>query len=124
MGQAVQACARRDAEAFALVGLACGLGARYPRFAAENASQVAGSYGGVAFMILAVLFIIVMIVLLLLLFTVGVVLSGVLPALLAGVEMPPLLPALPTFLRDDIGYFIDVLPMLTTSEAVNAPRVV
>ena len=50
--------------AFALVGLATGLGARYPRFAADNPSQVAGSYGGVAFMILAVLFIIVMIVLL------------------------------------------------------------
>lgn len=50
--------------AFALVGLACGLGARYPRFAADNPSQVAGSYGGIAFMILAVLFIIVMIVLL------------------------------------------------------------
>ncbi|HYE87077.1 MAG TPA: hypothetical protein VEA16_12025 [Vicinamibacterales bacterium] len=49
--------------AFALVGLACGLGARYPRFSADNASQIAGSYGGVAFMILAVLFIIVMIVL-------------------------------------------------------------
>ncbi|HET7698030.1 MAG TPA: hypothetical protein VFK57_20115 [Vicinamibacterales bacterium] len=40
----------------ALVGLATGLGARYPRFAADNASQVAGSYGGVAFMIVAVLF--------------------------------------------------------------------
>jgi len=50
--------------AFALVGLACGLGARYPRFAADNPSQVAGSYGGVAFMILATLFILVMIVLL------------------------------------------------------------
>ena len=50
--------------AFALVGLATGLGARYPRFAADNPSQVAGSYGGVAFMILAVLFIIVMIALL------------------------------------------------------------
>ena len=50
--------------AFALVGLATGLGARYPRFAADNPSQVAGSYGGVAFMILAVLFILVMIVLL------------------------------------------------------------
>ena len=50
--------------AFALVGLACGLGARYPRFAADNPSQIAGSYGGVAFMILAVLFILVMIVLL------------------------------------------------------------
>lgn len=50
--------------AFALVGLATGLGARYPRFAAENPSQIAGSYGGVAFMILAVLFILVMIVLL------------------------------------------------------------
>ena len=50
--------------AFALVGLACGLGARYPRFAADNPSQVAGSYGGIAFMILAVLFILVMIVLL------------------------------------------------------------
>ena len=50
--------------ALALVGLACGLGARYPRFAADNPSQVAGSYGGVAFMILAVLFVLVMIVLL------------------------------------------------------------
>jgi ABC-2 type transport system permease protein len=47
--------------AFALVGLGTGLGARYPRFAAENPSQVAGSYGGVAFMIVAVLFILVMI---------------------------------------------------------------
>ena len=37
--------------AFALVGLAAGLGARYPRFAADNPSQVAGSYGGVAFMV-------------------------------------------------------------------------
>jgi hypothetical protein len=41
----------------ALVALACGMGARYPRFGAENLTQVAGSYGGVAFMILAVLFI-------------------------------------------------------------------
>jgi len=48
---------------FALVGLATGLGARYPRFAADNPSQVAGSYGGVAFMILAVLFVIVTIAL-------------------------------------------------------------
>jgi ABC-2 type transport system permease protein len=47
---------------FAMVGLAVGLGARYPRFGAD-ANQVAGSYGGVAFMILAVLYIIVMIVL-------------------------------------------------------------
>lgn len=47
----------------ALVGLATGLGARYPRFAADNATQVAGSYGGVAFMILAVLFVIVTIAL-------------------------------------------------------------
>jgi ABC-2 type transport system permease protein len=45
---------------FALVGLATGLGARYPRFAAENPSQVAGSYGGVSFMIAAVLFVLVM----------------------------------------------------------------
>src|SRR5687768_9428097 len=43
---------------FALVGLAVGLGAKYPRFGADT-NQVAGSYGGVAFMILAVLFIIV-----------------------------------------------------------------
>jgi ABC-2 type transport system permease protein len=50
--------------AFALVGLATGLGARYPRFAADNPSQIAGSYGGVSFMILAVLFILIMIVLL------------------------------------------------------------
>ena len=49
---------------FALVGLGTGLGARYPRFSADNPSQVAGSYGGVAFMIVAVLFILVMIVLL------------------------------------------------------------
>jgi ABC-2 type transport system permease protein len=49
--------------AIALVGLATGLGARYPRFNAENPSQVAGSYGGVAFMILAVLFMIVLIAL-------------------------------------------------------------
>ena len=45
---------------FAMVGLAVGLGARYPRFGADP-NQVAGSYGGVAFMILAVLYIIVMI---------------------------------------------------------------
>jgi ABC-2 type transport system permease protein len=49
---------------FALVGLATGLGARYPRFTADNPSQVAGSYGGVAFMIVAVLLIIVTIALL------------------------------------------------------------
>ena len=47
---------------FALVGLAIGLGARYPRFGADP-SQVAGSYGGVAFMVQAVLFVIVMIAL-------------------------------------------------------------
>ena len=46
---------------FALVGLAAGLGARYPRFAADNPSQVAGSYGGVAFMVLAVLYVLAMI---------------------------------------------------------------
>ena len=49
---------------FALVGLATGLGARYPRFAADNSSQVAGSYGGVAFMVLAVLFVLAIIALL------------------------------------------------------------
>jgi ABC-2 type transport system permease protein len=48
---------------FALVGLATGLGARYPRFGAD-ATQAAGSYGGVMFMILAVLLIIVTIALL------------------------------------------------------------
>jgi len=47
---------------FALVGLACGLGARYPRFNAD-ATQAAGSYGGVMFMIAAVALIIVSIVL-------------------------------------------------------------
>jgi ABC-2 type transport system permease protein len=52
------------AMAFALVGLAAGLGAIYPRFRAENVAQVAGSYGGVAFMVLAVLFILVEVVLL------------------------------------------------------------
>lgn len=45
---------------FALVGLATGMGARYPRFGA-NPTEVSGSFGGVAFMIQAVLFVIVMI---------------------------------------------------------------
>ena len=48
---------------FALVGLATGLGARYPRFSADNASQVAGSYGGIAFMVMAVLFVLVIVAL-------------------------------------------------------------
>jgi ABC-2 type transport system permease protein len=47
---------------FALVGLAMGLGARYPRFGGDP-SQVAGSYGGVAFMMQAVLFVMVTIAL-------------------------------------------------------------
>jgi len=42
-----------------LVGLAAGMGACFPRFTAENVTQVAGSYGGIAFMILAVLFILI-----------------------------------------------------------------
>jgi ABC-2 type transport system permease protein len=45
----------------ALVGLATGLGARYPRFSADNASQVAGSYGGIAFMVMAVLYVLVIV---------------------------------------------------------------
>ena len=48
----------------ALVGLAAGLGARYPRFNADNATQVAGSYGGVTFMLVAVFYVLVSIVLL------------------------------------------------------------
>jgi ABC-2 type transport system permease protein len=52
------------AMSFALVGLAAGLGARYPRFGAENVAQVAGSFGGIAFMVLAVLFIAAMVALL------------------------------------------------------------
>ena len=47
----------------ALVGLATGLGARYPRFTADNPSQVAGSYGAIAFMVMAVLFVLVLVVL-------------------------------------------------------------
>ncbi len=46
---------------FALVGLAAGMGAQHPHFGAENLTQVSGSYGGVAYMILAVLFILVQI---------------------------------------------------------------
>jgi ABC-2 type transport system permease protein len=42
-----------------LLGMAAGMGALYPRFAAENVTQVSGSYGGVAYMVLAVLFILV-----------------------------------------------------------------
>jgi len=49
---------------FALVGLATGMGAVYPRFNAENLTQVAGSYGGIGFMVLAVLFILVEVALL------------------------------------------------------------
>jgi ABC-2 type transport system permease protein len=41
----------------ALVGMAAGLGAQYPRFGAENVNQIAGSYGGVVFMVTAVAFI-------------------------------------------------------------------
>src|SRR5207302_4312226 len=48
---------------FALVGLATGMGARYPRFGADPA-EASGSFGGVAFMIQAVLFIIAMLALL------------------------------------------------------------
>jgi ABC-2 type transport system permease protein len=48
---------------FALVARAIALGARYPRFGGDP-SQVAGSYGGVAFMMQAVLFVIAIIVLL------------------------------------------------------------
>jgi ABC-2 type transport system permease protein len=44
---------------FALVGLATGMGAMFPRFNAENLTQVAGSYGGIGYMVLAVLFIVV-----------------------------------------------------------------
>lgn len=44
---------------WALVGLAAGMGACYPRFRAENLTQVAGSYGGIAFMVLSVGFIVV-----------------------------------------------------------------
>jgi ABC-2 type transport system permease protein len=47
---------------FALVGLATGLGARYPRFGAD-ATEAAGSYGGVMFMVAAVALIIVTIAL-------------------------------------------------------------
>jgi ABC-2 type transport system permease protein len=49
---------------FALVGLAAGMGARYPRFVFENVTQIAGSYGGIAYMILAVSFILAEIALL------------------------------------------------------------
>lgn len=48
---------------FALVGLATGLGARYPRFSADNPSQVAGSYGGIAFIVMAALFVLVVVAL-------------------------------------------------------------
>jgi hypothetical protein len=44
----------------ALVGLATGTGARYPRFGADPA-EVSGSFGAVAFMIQAVLFVIVIV---------------------------------------------------------------
>jgi ABC-2 type transport system permease protein len=47
-----------------LLGLAAGMGARFPRFEAENVTQVAGSYGGIAFMACAVLFILVEVALL------------------------------------------------------------
>ena len=40
------------------------LGAEHPRFNAENPTQIAGSYGGVAFMVLAVLYVLTMLALL------------------------------------------------------------
>jgi ABC-2 type transport system permease protein len=43
----------------ALVGMATGPGARYPRFNADSPTQVAGSYGGITFMILAVFYVLV-----------------------------------------------------------------
>ena len=46
------------------LGLACGMGAQHPRFGAENLTQVAGSYGGVAFMVMAVLYILATVALL------------------------------------------------------------
>ena len=49
---------------FALVGLATGLGARYPRFAAGSPTEVAGSYGGVMFMVVAMLIVLLTAVLL------------------------------------------------------------
>jgi ABC-2 type transport system permease protein len=49
---------------FALVGLAAGMGAQHPRFSAENLTQIAGSYGGIAYMVLAVVFIVVTVALL------------------------------------------------------------
>ncbi|MBN2371933.1 MAG: hypothetical protein JXO72_15735 [Vicinamibacteria bacterium] len=49
---------------FSLVGLAAGMGASYPRYRADNPTQVASSFGGVAYMVLAVLFILTEIVLL------------------------------------------------------------
>jgi ABC-2 type transport system permease protein len=60
----VVACVAIAAMSFALVGLAAGMGAIYPRFRAENLAQIAGSYGALAFMVLAVLFILVEIALL------------------------------------------------------------
>ena len=48
----------------ALVGLAAGLGAQYPRFGAENVNQIAGSYGGIVYMVSAVAFICIEIALL------------------------------------------------------------
>ena len=48
----------------ALVGLATLFGARYPRFSAENPAQIAGSYGGVSYMIVAVFFVVAVILLL------------------------------------------------------------
>jgi ABC-2 type transport system permease protein len=44
---------------FGLVGLATGMGAQHPQFKAENLTQVAGSYGAIAFMVMAVFFILV-----------------------------------------------------------------
>jgi len=58
----IVAAAAIAALTFALVGLATGLGARYPRFGAD-ATQAAGSYGGVMFMVAAVALIIVTIAL-------------------------------------------------------------
>jgi ABC-2 type transport system permease protein len=49
---------------FSLVGLAAGMGASYPLYRADNPTQVASSFGGVAYMVLAVFFILTEVVLL------------------------------------------------------------
>jgi len=64
--------------------------------------------------------ILVMILQFIVLFSIGVVLSGIIPALLAGIKIPPVSAELiRQFLSDDLAYFICVLPVIAAQYIIS-----